>query len=119
MGGRGPGKRRAGVGGGAPQRLLVVGSGPWMLTNVADVAVSAGGDRISLLHPGNHELMMASVAWLAGEDQLVAQGPLSQEVARLRGIGDAQLQMVGWLLTAVLPGVVLLIGIGVWMARRT
>lgn len=103
----------------ADQRLLVVGSGPWMLTNVADVAVSAGGDRISLLHPGNHELMMASVAWLAGEDELVAQGPLSQEVARLRGIGDAQLQVVGWLLTVILPGAVLLIGIGVWMARRT
>ncbi len=107
------------VAGGRPQRLLVVGSGPWMLSNVADVAVSAGGDRISLLHPGNHELMMASVAWLAGEDQLVAQGPLSQEVARLRGIGGTQLQIVGWLLTVVLPGAVLLLGIGVWMARRT
>jgi len=103
----------------APQRVLVVGSGPWMLTNVADVAVSAGGDRISLLHPGNHELMMSSVAWLAGEDHLVAQGPLSQEVARLRGIGDAELQIVGWLLTLVLPGLVLLLGVGVWMARRT
>ena len=110
---------RSPVAGGVPQRLLVVGSGPWMLSNVADVAVSAGGDRISLLHPGNHELMMASVAWLAGEDQLVAQGPLSQEVARLRGIGGTQLQIVGWLLTVVLPGAVLLLGIGVWMARRT
>lgn len=105
--------------GDAPQRLMVVGSGPWMLSNVADVAVSAGGDRISLLHPGNHELMMSSVAWLAGEDQLVAQGPLSQEVARLRGIGDAELRIAGWLLTLVLPGIVLLLGIGVWMARRT
>ena len=103
----------------SPQRVLVVGSGPWMLTNVADVAVSAGGDRISLLHPGNHELMMSSVAWLAGEDHLVAQGPLSQEVARLRGIGDTELQIVGWLLTLVLPGLVLLLGVGVWMARRT
>ena len=110
---------RPAVDDGSFQRLLVVGSGPWMLTNVADVAVSAGGDRISLLHPGNHELMMASVAWLAGEDQLVAQGPLSQEVARLRGIGDTELQVVGWLLTLVLPGAVLLLGIVVWMARRT
>lgn len=101
------------------QRVMVVGSGPWMLTNVADVAVSAGGDRISLLHPGNHELMMSSVAWLAGKDQLVAQGPLSQEVARLRGIGNTELQVVGWLLMLVLPGIVLLLGVGVWMARRT
>lgn len=101
------------------QRLLVVGSGPWMLTNVADVAITGGGNRISLLNPGNHELMMASVAWLAGDDELVAQGPLSQEVARLRGIGAAQQQLYRWLLLLGLPGCVLLAGFGVWMARRS
>ena len=107
------------IDGQSTQRIFVVGSGPWMLSNVADVAVSAGGDRISLLNPGNHEMMMSAVAWLAGEDQLVAQGPLSQEVSRLKGIAGVQLQVVGWLLTVVLPAIVLLLGVGVWMARRT
>ena len=64
--------------------VLVVGSGPWLLTNVADVVVSSGGGRMTLLNPGNHELVQSAVAWLSGEDDLVAQGPLSQEVSRLQ-----------------------------------
>ena len=109
---------RAGVDGDAVQRLLVAGSGPWLLTNVADVVVSAGGGRMTLLNPGNHELMQAAVAWLSGEDDLVAQGPLSQEVARLRGVTEGARRGAGWLLLLGLPGLTIVFGLFVYMTRR-
>ncbi|MDG2291896.1 MAG: hypothetical protein P8L37_04490, partial [Phycisphaerales bacterium] len=109
---------RAGIDGDAVQRLLVAGSGPWLLTNVADVVVSAGGGRMTLLNPGNHELLQAAVAWLSGEDDLVAQGPLSQEVARLRGVTEDTRRGAGWLLLLGLPGLTIVFGLFVYMTRR-
>lgn len=109
---------RPGVDGGPVQRLLVAGSGPWLLTNVADVVVSAGGGRMTLLNPGNHELMQAAVAWLSGQDDLVAQGPLSQEVARLRGVTSTARRGVGWLLMLGLPGLAIAFGLFVYLTRR-
>lgn len=109
---------RPGVDGGSVQRLLVAGSGPWLLTNVADVVVSAGGGRMTLLNPGNHELMQAAVAWLSGQDDLVAQGPLSQEVARLRGVTGNARRGVGWLLMLGLPGFTIAFGLFVYLTRR-
>ena len=100
------------------QRVLVVGSGPWLLTNVADVVISSGGGRMTLLNPGNRELIQSAVAWLSGEDDLVAQGPLSQEVARLRSVTGDTRQWVGWLLLLGLPGAVILLGLIVFLARR-
>lgn len=100
------------------QRVLVVGSGPWLLTNVADVVVSSGGGRMTLLNPGNHELVQSAVAWLSGEDDLVAQGPLSQEVSRLRSVTDGTRRWVSWLLLLGLPGGVVCIGLIVFLARR-
>ena len=76
----------AGAGSG---RTIVVGSGGWMLSYIADVAVEVGGDRFALLNPGNHELMMTSVAWLAGMDNLIAASAVSQQVARLDGVTPA------------------------------
>ena len=103
---------------GRTQRLLVVGSGPWMLTNIADVVVSTGGERVTLLNPGNHELMFASAAWLSGMDELVAKGPLSQEVSRLRGLSESSQHFFGWLLVLGLPGCVMFLGVVIHLRRR-
>ncbi len=100
------------------QRLLLVSSGGWMLSYVADAAVSIGGDRMALVYPAHHELMLASAAWLAGMDDLIARSPTSQEVARLGEIGTA----AGWFWTILfiggLPLGSLLLGLGVWMIRK-
>ena len=71
---------------GTTQRLVVVGSGNWLYSYLSDAMVGVGGQRQVLVNPGNHALLMASVAWLSHEDELIARSPLSQQVARLDGI---------------------------------
>jgi hypothetical protein len=100
-------------------RVLVVGSGSWLRTSVADAALSAGGDRVSLAHPGNHELMMAATSWLSGLDDRIARGALSQEVGRLGGISASVRQRWGWILLGGIPAVAVLVGAGVWLRRRS
>ena len=99
-------------------RTLVVGSGSWMRTSIADAAARAGGNRVALVHPGNHELMLAGAAWLAGLDDRIARGSLSQEVARLGGITPATRSLWGWILIAGLPLLSLAIGLSTWIRRR-
>lgn len=99
-------------------RALVVGSGSWMRTSIADAAARAGGNRVALVHPGNHELMLAGAAWLAGLDDRIARGSLSQEVARLGGITPATRSLWGWILIAGLPLMSLAIGLSTWIRRR-
>ncbi|MBG81636.1 MAG: hypothetical protein CMJ39_13140 [Phycisphaerae bacterium] len=101
------------------QRVLVVGSGGWMLNYVADMVMSAGGDRYALLYPGNHELLLSGAAWLAGLDDRIAQGPLSQEVARLGSIPESTRTIWMWLLLLGMPGLIAMAGIGVWLVRQS
>ncbi len=100
-------------------RVLVVGSGGWLRTSVADATLSAGGDRVSLAHPGNHELMMAATSWLSGLDDRIARGALSQEVGRLSGISASARQRWGWILLGGIPAFAVLVGVGVWLRRRS
>jgi hypothetical protein len=98
------------------QRTVLVGAGGWMLSFVADAAVPIGGERMALTNPGNRELLLASVAWLAGMDDLVAQSPMSQEVARLGEVSDAWLWR--WAIVLGLPALSLAAGLCVWGVRR-
>jgi len=110
-------ERRNPVGDGM-QRFMLVGSGGWMLSRVADTVTQIGGGRVVLDYPGNQELMLASVMWLAGLDELIAPSPVSRQVARLSGI-DGRVA-VGWGLITVIgtPLAWLLLGTGVWLFRR-
>jgi hypothetical protein len=99
-------------------RVLAIGSGAWLRTNIADAAVSAGGGRIALSNPGNHELLLAGTAWLAGLDDRIAAGPLSQEVARLGAVGAASHTVWGWILLLVLPSGLIVAGVSIHMGRR-
>lgn len=112
------GADRADPVGSGRQRFLLIGSGGWMLSYVADVYDAMGGDRVVLRYPGNAELMLAAVAWLAGMDELIAPSPLGQQAARLDGIDDRT--RVTWSLVTVvgLPVACLLVGAMVWMVRR-
>ena len=40
------------------QRVIVIGSGGWMLTRIADAVTPIGGGRMALMHPGNLELLI-------------------------------------------------------------
>ena len=90
-----------------------------MLNYVADMVMSAGGDRYALLYPGNHELLLSGAAWLAGLDDRIAQGPLSQEVARLGSIPESTRTIWMWLLLLGMPGLIAMAGIGVWLVRQS
>ncbi len=100
------------------QRLLVVGSGGWLLSYLADVVVTAGGDRMVLVNPGNYELLMAGIAWLADADDLIAASPVSRQVARLDGVTAIVQVLWRWIALAIIPGACLGLGIFVWAVRR-
>ncbi|MCA9296460.1 MAG: Gldg family protein [Phycisphaerales bacterium] len=104
--------------GSSTQRIVAVGSGGWMMSNLADAVVSVGGERIALSNPGNYELMLASIAWLAHQDDLIAPSPISQEIARLTGVSDRARTMWSWMLLTGVPGLCLMFGIAMWSYRR-
>jgi hypothetical protein len=104
---------------GGTQRLIAVGAGAWMLSFESDLVVPIGGNRVALVYPGNNELMLATVAWLAGMDDLIAASPISQEVSRLRDVTEAARLRWLWITVAGLPGACALLGLLVWMVRRT
>jgi hypothetical protein len=110
--------QRRSTAGRTTQRFVLVGAGGWMITNVADRLVEIGGGRTALEYPGNHELMLASVAWLAGMDELIAASPMSQEVSRLRGITPEVRAAWWWIIVAGVPLACFLLGGLVWLWRR-
>lgn len=101
------------------QRLVVVGAGSWMLSFDADKVFPLGGNRIALVYPGNYELMLASVAWLADMDDLIAASPLSQEIPRLRDITPQVWWRWFWIAVVGLPLAAIVTGIVVAAVRRT
>ena len=100
------------------QRCVVVGAGGWLMSNTADLVVGVGGERVALVNPGNYELALASVAWLAQMDELIAASPIGAEVARLDGIGTGARRWWTVLVLVVMPGATLALGTAVWLARR-
>jgi len=100
------------------QRFILVGSGGWLLSQVADAARSIGGGRAALVNPGNSELLLASVAWLAQMDELIAPSPVSQQVARLQGLHGKVAALWFVITVVVLPLGCLLFGVIVWTVRR-
>jgi hypothetical protein len=71
-----------------------------------------------VVNPGNAELFVNSVFWLAGVDELIGAGARSQDVRRVGVVGDDQRVAVWWVLLAALPGLCLLGGGAVWLFRR-
>jgi hypothetical protein len=100
------------------QRLLVVGSGSWMRSRTADAIADLGNGRAALVSPGNHELALAGVAWLTGQDDRVAASSAGGQVSRLSGI-DRTVRM-RWAVGTVVAGplVIVLLGTGGWWWRR-
>lgn len=103
---------------GRRQRCLVVGSAGWLLSYVADRVVPAGGQRSVFLNPGNHELLLGAVTWLAGADEMIAKSPVSRQVARLDGITPAVRRWWQWITVAFMPVACLAAGLVVWLIRR-
>jgi hypothetical protein len=92
-----------------PQRLVVVGSNSWFADPVLREATQVDG-RLAAANPGNAELFEASVSWLAGQDDLIAQSATARAVPLIRPLSPGLLRLLQWAAIAGLPAVVLGVG---------
>ncbi|TVQ63497.1 MAG: hypothetical protein EA379_03680 [Phycisphaerales bacterium] len=100
----------------AAQRVLVVGSHGWFMDQITRESQVVDG-REAPLHPANAELFDAGVAWLAGQDALIAPSPRARRIARIQGVTDEQLVPLRWALVLGLPVCVLLLGATIRLLR--
>jgi ABC-type transport system involved in multi-copper enzyme maturation permease subunit len=99
-------------------RAIVIGSGGWMLTWAADRAMSLGGNNIAMINPGNSELLLASVEWLAGLDSWIAASPIGKQSSRVSGLTPTSYMAWSAILVLGLPAL-LLIATAVTSLRRS
>ena len=99
-----------------PQRLVIVGSNSWYSDHVMGEAATVDG-RIVPANPGNIELMEASIYWLAGQDDSIAQSATARAVPLIRSLDRGTLRLLRWVAIAGLPGAVLGLGV-VWRLTR-
>lgn len=104
------------------QRLIVVASPLWASDDITVRSQMAGTSlmNISLYSefPGNTELFVNGVYWLAGLDDLIAPGAKTQETRRIEGLGEGALRGLRWASLAGLPIACLAAGVVVWFVRR-
>ncbi len=111
-------RRQSGAEGGDAQRVVIVGSGGWMLSSVADISQSLGGSRVLLTNPGNREFLLASVAWLANREDLLGTGMSGREIARIEGLSDEARLVWRVVLLGLMPCAPLVAGACVMLRRR-
>ena len=104
---------------GVSQRLVVVGSGGWPLSAIVNESGNLGDQRLVLANPGNRELALSAVAWLAGLDELVATAATGREISRFQGVGGSTRTIFGFLLPVILGLGPLVLGAGLWSWRRS
>ncbi len=105
-----------------PPRRLVVVSDQFFATdrfgsvNIPD-PVSRTVRQITP-YPGNHELFVNSVYWLAGIEELIAASARTQDVRRINAMSPAKLGSLQWTMLIGMPLGTFVVGVGVWMTRR-
>ena len=102
------------------QRLIAIGASQWYVDRItnARIPIEGAGGRTASQFPGNRELLDASIAWLTGRDELIAQSPDARDVPRIESLTRAQLTGVRWFLIAGMPLLVLAIGAATRLLRR-
>ncbi len=90
---------------GEGSRLVVVGD--------ADFAINANLDAYF-----NREFLLNALEWLAGRDELIAEGPRSLRPSRLN-MTEADYRTLFRLGVLLLPESFLILGLGIWWRRRS
>lgn len=85
-------------------RFVVVGSSSWIANRFLDFN-------------GNSDLALNTVNWLASDEDLISIRPKKEDNRRIT-MTRAQLSWVRAVSQFLLPGIVLVVGIGVWWKRR-
>lgn len=104
------------------QRAVVISSETFA---VDDVAFRSGlvptGNTLAImnLNPGNIELFLNALHWLAGNADRIAAGPASSDVPRLSRLREgASAQFCRIFLVGIWPALALVAGGAVWLFRR-
>lgn len=92
-------------------RMILVTAPIWATDDIL-------ASQYSLMFPGNSELFVNSVYWLAGLDQMIAASPHLQKIRVVQPITQAGMTWYFWGLLAGLPVLVAFCGTGVWLVRR-
>ena len=109
------------------KRMIVVADPAWASDPITTAGQIQGrimpgmAEMTGAAFPGNGELFVNSVYWLAGLDELIAASPRTQDIRRIRSFSNENayvLDVYRGALLAGMPALVLLIGIGVWLVRR-
>jgi hypothetical protein len=95
---------------GSKQRVVVVGSSGWFFDTITQAAASVVG-RVVAQFPGNMELFDASLLWLTGGDELIAQSPQADAVPMIGAIDPQRLLVLRLLLILGVPILVLALGV--------
>ncbi|MGC2480648.1 MAG: hypothetical protein WA423_12580, partial [Candidatus Sulfotelmatobacter sp.] len=85
-------------------RFVVVGSSSWIANRFIDFN-------------GNSDLALNTVNWLSSDEDLISIRPKPQEDRRIT-MTRAQLSWVRATSQFLLPGIIIVAGIGVWWKRR-
>lgn len=101
-------------------RMIVVACPYWASDSETAMGLLGANtaDLVGAALPGNSELFINGVYWLAGIEELIAPSPRSQDVRRVGDISPAAVSTLHWTLIAGLPVVVFLVGITVSLVRR-
>lgn len=91
------------------QRVVAIGSPGWFFDRLAARTGTMEGRTVQLA-PGNHELLEASIYWLAGQDDMIAPSARSADIPRIGPMTDAQLALIRYALIIGLPVGVLALG---------
>jgi gliding motility-associatede transport system auxiliary component len=75
------------------------------------------GSNSGLGIPGNRDLFMNAVNWLAQQENLISIRPRDPEDRRITLTNDQQ-RRIFWLTVLIIPGVILLAGVQTWWRRR-
>jgi hypothetical protein len=102
---------------GREQRLVAIGANGWFRDGVTTAQAAAVDGKPAPAFPGNAELLEASVYWLAGQDDRIAQSPTARAVPVIGPLDPGTRSGLRWLVLAGLPGLTLAAGI-LWRAVR-
>lgn len=102
------------------KRLITVAEQVWASDEVTGLGLLGPGtaELTGAAVPGNSELFVNSVFWLAGLEDLIAASPRSQDVPRIQPMTEQAYRWHQVLLLAGLPLASLGLGLGVWWRRR-
>lgn len=101
------------------KRLVVVADPVWASDQVTTMGPQGLPAQVfGAAFPGNTELFVNSVYWLAGLDQLIAASPRTQDIRRVGPMADPAQFRLKMLLLVGMPLSVMATGVFVWSVRR-